>query len=106
MGQLQPGYNRAALPYQLERSGRLTSLFVDTITQEPVTVSLSIQDEPTAQDTSHLMSSLNFSGAKVTSIRTSVPGRIKPLAGVMVKAVVDLSVFQQKLKTANLKNKN
>lgn len=98
MGHLQHGYNRAALPYQPDRSGGLTSLFVDTIMQEPVTVSLSTQDEPTAQDTSHLMSSLNFTGAKVTSIRTSVPGRIKPLAGVMVNAVVDLSVFQQKLK--------
>lgn len=76
-------------------------MFVETITQEPVTVSLITQDEPTAQDTSYLMSSLNFTGAKVTSIRTSVPGRMKPLAGVMVKAAVDLSAFQQKLKTAN-----
>lgn len=83
-------------------SGGLTSLFVETMTQEPVTVSLRTQDEPTAQDTSHRMSSLNFTGAKVTSIRTSVPGRINPLAGVMAKAVVDLSVFQQKLKKTTI----
>lgn len=65
--------------------------------QEPVTVSPSTEDEPTIQDTSYLMSSLSVTGAKVTSRGISMPGRIKPLAGVMVKPRPDLSVFQQKL---------
>lgn len=75
----------------------LTSLFVETTMQEPVTVSPTTEDEPIAQDTLYLMSSLRVTGAKVTSRGISMPGRIKPLAGVMVKPRGNLSVFQQKL---------
>lgn len=72
-------------------------MLVETRMQEPVTVSPTTEEEPTVQDASKRMSSLRVTGAKVTSRGMSTPGRMKPLAGVMLRPRADLSVFQQKL---------
>lgn len=89
-GQVSPGRGSGGL-------GGLTSLLVETRMQDPVTVSPTTEEEPTVQDASKRMSSLRVTGAKVTSRGMSTPGRMKPLAGLMVRPPADLSVFQQKL---------
>lgn len=55
-----------------------TSLLVEATMQEPVTVSVTIEEEPsTEQDRfSYLMSLFSSSGEKVTSNGTSMPGQM------------------------------
>lgn len=68
----------------VKREFSLTSLLMEGGTQEPVTVNL-INGEPLMKQDrfSYLMSSLSFTGVKVTSKGKSLLGQIYPFTGLI-----------------------
>lgn len=78
---------------------RQTSLLVEAMIQDPVTVRLRGEEEPSTLQSSfsYLMSSFGSTGAKVTSKGTFLPGRIQPAAGVMDTSGGKLAVSQLNL---------
>lgn len=67
--------------------------------QEPVTVRVTAEEEPSTQQHrfSYLVSFIRSTGAKVTWRGTSMPGQMKPSAGVMDNSGGKSSVFHWNL---------